>query len=307
MNSILKLTYILFISLLSYSGYAQTIPNHSFDIWSTDGPYEIADHWSSSNQFTYQINNTISLLSTSDSYEGALAANLHTTLIGFAAQPYMGWLVLGTPGIDPLTGDVDFKSAGVPFVSSPETLSAYYKFSNAQYPDDEAEVVIYLKAIDNLTGQSEVIAQGSSSLPVTSTYTQFSVALNYLNSNISPDSLIIAFKSSNSDPLIGGGSLIVDNLQFTSQNNADQLKTNGFKIYPNPSQNKVTIEFPEYEGVLKINIYNMLGSLVKLNRALSPSQTSSIDVNDLDEGYYLVEIKQEQEVLHTAKIIISRN
>ncbi|MDR0834953.1 MAG: T9SS type A sorting domain-containing protein, partial [Candidatus Symbiothrix sp.] len=81
----------------------------------------------------------------------------------------------------------------------------------------------------------------------------------------------------------------------------DELKIENekMKIYPNPAKEYVHIqsEFP----IQKIEIYNPMGKLVRIE----PDITERIDVSSLSEGLYLVRIYGSDWV-NTQKIIVVR-
>ena len=72
---------------------------------------------------------------------------------------------------------------------------------------------------------------------------------------------------------------------------------NLFKVYPNPSMNKIMIE-----GVHKgdIKIYNCVGVTVYSQRDYSSSR--SIDITSLPSGFYYIEIQQAQQT-YTLKLL----
>jgi hypothetical protein len=78
---------------------------------------------------------------------------------------------------------------------------------------------------------------------------------------------------------------------------SNAIKDNGiakaFSIYPNPAKKELHILFSGIETSAILNIYNISGELV-LEQTYSPT----IDVKMLNAGFYLLEIKTEDIILH---------
>jgi hypothetical protein len=72
------------------------------------------------------------------------------------------------------------------------------------------------------------------------------------------------------------------------------------KIYPNPTNGKITVELTNYDKMAQIDIYNTLGSKV-----YSTSTIRSIDLNlgHVEKGLYVVRITSDESV-QTRKVIV---
>jgi hypothetical protein len=79
------------------------------------------------------------------------------------------------------------------------------------------------------------------------------------------------------------------------------LGNNAVRIYPNPADNKITIE--SKENILLVSVYNMLGELeIQINQ---PHLPASVDLSKLENGQYLVSIVLQDGMI-TKKIIVYR-
>jgi len=66
----------------------------------------------------------------------------------------------------------------------------------------------------------------------------------------------------------------------------------GIKTYPNPAQNKITIEgLNEAESLTQINVYNINGTLMMSRSKLSRLSTS-VDLSDLIPGIYVIQVSK---------------
>lgn len=98
-----------------------------------------------------------------------------------------------------------------------------------------------------------------------------------------------------------GGSEIAG-LEFTTDNcvGIDELSLDKlFKIYPNPAQNRFYIATNLI--IDKVKIYNSLGILV----SVSENADNSIDVSQLKDGIYIVQIISDNRI-GTKRISITR-
>jgi hypothetical protein len=86
----------------------------------------------------------------------------------------------------------------------------------------------------------------------------------------------------------------------------DEISLPKINIFPNPTTDRLTLEFKELKGVANISILNMYGNVVKVLADNSTLHQQTIDVSDLSEGVYFVSIKNDNEQLFTQKIVITR-
>ena len=79
-----------------------------------------------------------------------------------------------------------------------------------------------------------------------------------------------------------------------------------FLVYPNPAKYLVIIEKNcETKGLL-LNIYNQIGSIVESIKISDKNYISIIDVEDYQPGIYLFNFIDDNQVLESHKMIISR-
>ena len=74
---------------------------------------------------------------------------------------------------------------------------------------------------------------------------------------------------------------------------------NDFNLYPNPSNRLINIK--STQKVSSINIYNMLGNLVMVRNV--SSNRSILDIENLTEGIYLIEVRFENKSILNSKFI----
>jgi len=74
------------------------------------------------------------------------------------------------------------------------------------------------------------------------------------------------------------------------------------KIYPNPANDRVTIE-NKYKESFILKIYDLMGTLVR--NELIQGDKKQINVEDLSNGVYIIEFTSKDETLQE-KLIIQR-
>ena len=79
---------------------------------------------------------------------------------------------------------------------------------------------------------------------------------------------------------------------------------NEIKIYPNPANNSLQVTIGN-EHVTDVKIYDLLGKQIKIEELKRINDALQIDVSNLKEGVYFVDVKTSTEVL-TKKLIIQR-
>ena len=85
----------------------------------------------------------------------------------------------------------------------------------------------------------------------------------------------------------------------------DPVKSTNFDIYPNPTQDgHITIQGEFLPEQVTCNIYNALGQLVKCQNVMTDA-TFSLNVSDLDNGVYFIDILGSERS-YRSKLIISR-
>jgi PKD repeat protein len=68
-----------------------------------------------------------------------------------------------------------------------------------------------------------------------------------------------------------------------------------FLIYPNPASDYLTLKFAQNTSNSEIKIYNLLGELKSTSR--KSSTESTIDISDLSNGVYIIEVTTEKNIM----------
>lgn len=110
-----------------------------------------------------------------------------------------------------------------------------------------------------------------------------------------------------------GGNLIkrdiqiipISNSRFANPKDSDQIKQIDFKIYPNPTNDFLSIEGQLEDGSKTAGVFlrNSNGMLVKKDNY--EGQLKKIPVSDLASGIYFLEIRYEKKKSSNYKIVIT--
>ena len=225
------------------------------------------------------------ILRTTDSHTGTYA-----TIVNMWYNGARGVLAFGN------STDVYANIPKVQFNNKIYGVSGVYKYKRDIFiPNDTLKKRALLNIATykiNTQGILEQISRDSLMFNPTDNYTNFSLPINYSNTNVVPDSVSIWFESKgyNSGTTSCGLShfLYLDDLQFhftpLSTNKIEHLK---FKIFPNPANETITIEYSSNITVKKIQLVDLSGRIVK---TFTNTKDKILYVNDLSKGNYLLTI-----------------
>jgi len=77
-------------------------------------------------------------------------------------------------------------------------------------------------------------------------------------------------------------------------NKAELTPAFDVKIYPNPTTDKLTISYTEVAALKNVEIYNLLGRLIKRFPAQSPTSTT-LSMEKFSAGLYLVRLNGKEQ------------
>ncbi|MBP1618569.1 MAG: C-terminal target protein, partial [Bacteroidetes bacterium] len=77
---------------------------------------------------------------------------------------------------------------------------------------------------------------------------------------------------------------------------------NALTVYPNPAVSEVNVVLPTYDGVSTIQIQDLTGKTL-LNKAAKNSELETVDVTSLNQGVYLISVRQGN-TLYNQRLIV---
>ena len=266
-----NLTLIL-VFTISWQLFSQ-IPNAGFEQWSAGNPGD----WFCSNLPPFGT--PVTQISPGYSGTWAVRGEVITNTLGDTMPPLL------TSGLS---------AQGFPITTRYNELNGFYKFSPMGGDLLLIGVLMYKSNISVGSGVA-LISAG------TSTFTQFTVPINYSPSG-TPDRCVIQFAISNSQPVFHPGSyFILDDLSFSVSTRIEEeplAEIPGefelFQNYPNPFNPATNIRYgiPQVSFV-NIEVYNSLGQkvaeLVNEQKAAGEYEVA-FDASQLPGGVYFYQI-----------------
>jgi len=303
-------TYLmLLLAVTLFSGYntsAQDLPNGGMEEWTPSGQpapfdWEEPTGWKSNNSAVEFISAAVA--KSTQAYEGVYSCFIKTIPMFGSYIP--GMLVNGEPNVILMDYTIDILSGGTPVTYRPDYLTGYYKFDDPEVPDDSAFVLVILKKYNFLLAKIDTVGLGSMKLPIVSTYTQFTVNVDYISAE-DPDSIIVAFMSSNPDTIGSKGLLYIDDISLSpsaginNTSNPDKVR-----VYQSYNSRMISIENNSGKLITLVSLYNSLGQVVFTSSYLLPGITC-INLN-VPEGVYFYQINSTSDnLVQKGKLIIRK-
>ena len=269
------------------------IPNSGFETWTTTGSYEEPTGWATMNPAC--SGPFYSATKSTDHYPASvrnysIRVENNTSLTQFTG----GFGMAITNAFD-----YPFKPA-FPIVGSPTSLCGYYKYNSLNNDSMFIRIVFFQNSIQ--LGYNTFVTGISAS-----DWTSFILPLTYPSADSATLYVSALWFSSQTSGPKGNSVLYVDNLSFDNLISSipeQTVKNALFSLYPNPASDIITLNIDNRNNDdLTLNIFNLIGALVKSEKFKQNQQ--QINVGDLGNGIYMVEIKSK-EWTEKKKLIIQR-
>jgi hypothetical protein len=269
----MKKIYILFLStILSHSVFSQALPNPGFETWNNMGGYDDPANWNTLNSLTYQLGViTVQAATGADIHSGAAAIKLTTIPVGI--QNANGLATTGTINVAGMTVD-----GGLPYTSRPDSIVGWYKCN----PLNGDFGFVDFTLLDASGTDTVAFAHFQTPAFAITTYTRFSIALNYHNAN-TPALSRCVISSSAGTSAVAYSELVIDDLELIF--NASGISESVFAINTfsyNPSNHKLQI-FTHESG--HIAVCDMTGKKVSDHKI--EKGYSEIPLETIPKGLYL--------------------
>ena len=194
----------------------------------------------------------------------------------------------------------------------PVSLSGWYKYEPVN--GDSATAVILVSKWNPSTHKRDTIGYGRFiQKEVVSTYTQFTVNVNYRSSD-TPDSLTILTISSGAFNVVNfmqshgqvGSTMYVDELMLEYPAGIQQSLMPEVLVstYPNPASSQIKFDLSKQVAGSSVEIYNMEGKMVTLFAMELKSRI--ITVASLPDGLYFYRLISGNQILNTGSFIVKK-
>jgi len=279
------------------------IPNGGFESWSTESGIEIPSApWVTNNLQKKPDGVTYNPVTKStDHYPenvGSYSIRMENNLsyLSESGEPMPYWAC--SYGYSTTAFYPGYNGPVFPITGHPNSFCGYYKFLPQQNDAMMIALSLYQKGI---MVASAVLKETNT----VSNWTSFNIPIS---SYTVADSAQIALSAFTYPPGPNGNSIFyVDNLSFGSLITSipEQTSENtSFSLFPNPASDIITLNIENTNNTdLTLNIYNVAGTMVKSE--MHKQNNSQINVSDLSNGIYMVEIKSKA-LSGIQKLIIQR-
>ena len=304
MKKVFTIFALVAISLGSFAQTIDTIPNGSFENWtSPTNP----DQWST---LANIFGPSVSYFAVQDTTAANVIAGTSSLKMRTDSVPSQGILrsYVGLGSASAPTGAPVF--TGVAYSKRPDTLYFAYKYVPGAAGDSALVTLGLSKAgaqmfgnrfafllprTDSISGQWAGVG-----IPLSSYYT--------VSGN--PDSLYMLFKSGKSAAGAAYGSTLwVDDIYFTAKINTDITNINGdvagVNAFPNPATDRINIAIEASEVGSQIQLFDMSGR--EVYSGILSSTTATIDTRNLEAGVYAIRVNSiDKLTTYKGKISISK-
>lgn len=309
-----KLVHVLFV-LLSYLLLAQSplvAPNAGFETWGSDiGSEPDPTDWITvnlaRNQFVNENNPISAFQETVDVVEGTITLKIVTVNLLTNPYPeYIPWTggiaILGVLQLNP-----DIKV--IPGFTVTNFAPTAFSYTGKYIPSntDSAFAHAYLTHYNTTTKKKDTIAYAIDTMKaLVANYELRTVDFVYLPEfvGISADTCMVNFSSSCfSGPQLGSA-LYIDDIEFAFPSGVSApLASDGFMVYPNPTQDKLFIGGTN-RNASSVTIFRADGTLLK-SKTLSAE--SFVETSGMAPGIYTMQIlNAEGKVISTKKFSVNK-
>ena len=269
----MKKIYILLISTFSFTQlYSQALPNPGFENWTTQGGYDDPDNWNTLNSLTVGLGAITAQKATgADVHTGAAAIKLVT--LSVLGQNANGLVTTGTINVAAQTVD-----GGIPYTLRPDSITGWYKCSPQGTDYGFVDFTLFDAAGTDTIGFAHFQTPNSA----VTTFTRFSIAINYHNANTPAISRCVISSSAGVTSQVNS-MLIVDDLALIINGNGileDMVPKN--TVHYNSTNHKLHVVAQE-SGM--ISVTDMTGK--KVFESAVENGDSEFALETLPAGIYI--------------------
>lgn len=282
---------------------AQSLPNANFEDWEFN-PLGFAEPmgWCNSNDTIPGAE--LSVAADITAFNGLYSLTAKTRTLGIPFAPHAAFIVNGNTETDILTRTVDLSRAGTPISSKPAALDGYWHYTAGE-AGDSAEVILMLTHWNAGLGQRDTVAYATHKLGQESWFRSFSLPFGDLMPGVSPDTVVVAFFSSNlTNPKVGS-ELWLDDLSLEAVVGIEESSVPApeLKVWPNPVAHYLNIQ--SSERFQEIQFLTLSGKTALLTGG-SGTYSDQIDLRGLAPGIYFAKIQFVSGAVLSKRVVISR-
>lgn len=188
-----------------------------------------------------------------------------------------------------------------------QTVSVMVTDSNSCMASDTVMVQINALPVVNLGPDATICVGNSQTLDAGAGFASYAWSLGdstqtvTVNSTLGLGATTVVVTVADSMGCMGTDTIVVTVDPCLNINNIDN--NTAFKVYPNPTSNNINIEFTNVVNA-DVTLYGVDGRAI-LNRSNYNGQLLQMDVSSLEQGLYMLVVR-ENNTIHTTKIMIQK-
>jgi len=278
---------------ITFTGTGQQLPNKSFDNWtmiSTENP----NGWNTSNLFSAISYGTPSATKSSDKHSGNSALSLETVETSFfGGIDTLGYVTNGN------LFELGGPEGGTSINFQPKRFSFWYKY--APVGNDTALALAGFTRYNIGSGQTDSLLETPDiKLSSKSSYTKYEYFFNWTGIPQIPDTMLIAFASSNFEEEGNykgiGSTLLIDDVVLDNETAVMDLTNQQFiQFWPVPAHEVITLSIRTKSSANdgEVRLSDILGRSVLYQPIIFNGTTSAmrLDVSSLNTGVYVWEVE----------------
>ncbi|MCW3103194.1 MAG: hypothetical protein JWO09_1634 [Bacteroidetes bacterium] len=294
-----KIYAVISMISISVAAFAQATPNAGFETWTHNSfpSYDTPNSWDNLNPSTGSLGvfTCFKATAAADIHSGSAAVKLITKSV--FGQTANGIVTTGT--INTTTQTI---GGGIAYTGRPDSIAGFYKYTSVSGDNGFVELQLLGAGGDTDTvGYVRFVTPSSS----VGTYTRFSKAVVYRNSNPVVKSIWILSSSKDAVTHFVGSSLWADDISIVTNPTAiNEPSKSELSVGPNPAVNFILVKNPDAKKLL-VKMYDVTGRVVIEQQVENTSAT--IEIAALPQGLYMYAISDEsKKLMKTGKVIVQK-
>jgi len=276
-----KIYALIALIVCSYVGYSQTIPNGSFEDWTSVNGYPEPVDWATFNVLSFLFQADYTVTQEVPGVDGDYYLKLSSQI-----NPLDGSLLPAVAYVGSFNFASETGVAGFPVSNVPNFLSGSYRASLID--GDLSGIACFFTRWNNTSNMADTIAMASFEiLTDQADWTTFDIPIIPMLTG-TPDTCNVVMITGGS-AIEAGSVLEVDNLHFTG--NVSSVESESImpvRMYPNPFNESIMLDLRQLSEASDIIIYDAQGRQVEQFRQSNVAQ--QIPLNQLANGLYTVHI-----------------
>ena len=281
-----KIYFALIFILTAGVAQAQTIPNGSFEDWTSVNGYPEPVDWATFNVLSFLFQADYTVIQETPGVDGDYYLKLASQ-----TNPLDGTMLPAVAYVGSFNFGTETGFAGFPVSNVPSFLSGSYRSSLID--GDVSGIGCFFTRWNNASNTADTIAIGSLEINTNvSSWTPFDISIIPMMTG-TPDTCNIIMVTGGGE-VLAGSVLEVDDLHFSGNVNSVESQVSApIRIYPNPFTESIMLDLRQMSNTSEVMIFDAQGRQIEQFRQNNTAQL--IPLSHLAAGLYTVHIYNGQD------------